>query len=112
MARVNRPRFRATAARFLLVLYKRTLSPVFFAFGVRCRHLPSCSEYGAEAVTRHGVWPGGWMAVARVLRCHPFGSEGYDPVPERPLEARWWLPWRYGDWAWTTRRFPDNESPD
>jgi putative membrane protein insertion efficiency factor len=45
-----------------------------------CRYLPTCSEYAAEAVATHGVLRGGWMGLKRVLRCHPFGGSGLDPV--------------------------------
>lgn len=47
-----------------------------------CRYLPTCSAYAIEAVTRHGAGRGGWMALRRVGRCHPWGGRGYDPVPE------------------------------
>ncbi|MEM0986690.1 MAG: membrane protein insertion efficiency factor YidD [Pseudomonadota bacterium] len=96
-------------AGFCLWIYKQSLSRVFFAFGARCRHLPTCSEYAAGAVSAHGIWPGAWMTVARLLRCQPFGSEGYDPVPDIAKGARWWKPWQYGDWAWTVRPFPQTE---
>lgn len=46
-----------------------------------CRHVPSCSEYACEAIARHGAWRGGWLAIARLGRCHPLGSAGIDPVP-------------------------------
>ena len=61
-----------------------------------CRYQPTCSEYAHEAIARHGLWAGGWMALFRVLRCGPGGTHGIDNVPER-LEARlaWHLPWRY-----------------
>ncbi|MBP6716117.1 MAG: membrane protein insertion efficiency factor YidD [Gemmatimonadaceae bacterium] len=58
--------------------YQLALSP--FAGGA-CRFTPSCSAYALEALTLHGVWRGGRLAVARVARCHPFGSSGVDPVP-------------------------------
>ena len=99
-------------AAILLRAYKWPLSPLFMAFGVRCRHLPSCSEYAAGAVSRHGPWTGGWLALSRVLRCHPFGSEGYDPVPEIPPTAPWYAPWRLGDWDRSVRPFPEAEDPD
>lgn len=63
---------------FLIRQYQRWLSP--FTRGA-CRHFPSCSEYAAQAVERHGALRGGWLAARRVLRCHPFGSHGVDPVP-------------------------------
>lgn len=47
-----------------------------------CRFYPSCSEYGYQAVLKYGLLRGGWLAVKRVARCHPFNPGGYDPVPE------------------------------
>ena len=46
-----------------------------------CRYLPSCSEYGTEAIERHGLWSGGRLALRRLTRCHPFGGHGVDLVP-------------------------------
>jgi len=46
-----------------------------------CRHHPTCSEYAHEAIARHGVWRGGRLAIARLGRCHPLGTAGFDPVP-------------------------------
>ena len=85
--------------RVLLAAYKILLSPLFTAFGARCRYAPTCSEYAAEAISRHGLWAGSWMALARFQRCHPFGGSGLDPVPEAPRQARWYAPWRYGVWV-------------
>ena len=48
-----------------------------------CRHVPSCSTYAAEALEMHGALRGSWLALRRLLRCHPWGTSGYDPVPER-----------------------------
>lgn len=85
--------------RMLIRLYQVTLSPFV---GLECRHLPTCSAYGDEAIARFGLWAGGWMTLARVLRCHPFGTRGLDFVPaELPPWARWYLPWRYGTWRGT-----------
>jgi uncharacterized protein len=84
------------AARTLIAAYRLTLSPLI---GYHCRHLPTCSQYADEAIERHGFWAGGWMTLARLLRCHPFGTSGLDFVPTTPpANARWFLPWRYGRW--------------
>ena len=82
--------------RVLVKLYRVTLSPLL---GPRCRHLPTCSDYADEAIGRFGLWAGGWVALARILRCHPWGTSGLDFVPDHlPARANWFLPWRYGRW--------------
>lgn len=91
-----------SAIDLALKAYKLTLSPVFAFAGARCRHTPTCSEYAAEALKRHGAVKGGTLTVSRLCRCHPFGSHGHDPVPDTLPDAGWRL-WRYGDWAWTPR---------
>lgn len=63
----------------LLIRLYQVVTPPAFRGG--CRHHPTCSEYAREAIARHGVWRGGRMALARLGRCHPLGSAGYDPVP-------------------------------
>jgi putative membrane protein insertion efficiency factor len=84
------------AGRGLIWLYRHTLSPLV---GYNCRHLPTCSVYGDEAIERFGLWGGGWMTLARLLRCQPWGTSGIDNVPlTKPTGARWYLPWRYGRW--------------
>jgi hypothetical protein len=60
-------------------LYQWTLSPWL---GPRCRFEPTCSAYAIEAIRRFGPLRGAWMAGRRILRCHPYGATGYDPVPE------------------------------
>jgi putative membrane protein insertion efficiency factor len=86
------------AGRALVKVYRYTLSPLI---GFHCRHLPTCSEYADEALARHGLWAGGWMTLARLLRCHPYGTSGLDFVPRKPPHARWFLPWRYARWRGT-----------
>ena len=61
----------------LLRGYKWAISPLFLP---ACRYVPTCSEYAMEAVDRYGVLRGGWMALKRLLRCHPLVKGGYDPV--------------------------------
>jgi putative membrane protein insertion efficiency factor len=58
--------------------YQLLLSP--FAGGA-CRFEPSCSQYACDAIERHGLARGGWLALRRVARCHPFAQPGIDPVP-------------------------------
>ena len=85
--------------RGLVMTYRYTLAPLI---GPRCRHLPGCSEYADEAITRFGLWAGSWMALARILRCQPWGTHGLDFVPaDLPAGAKWWTPWRYGRWRGT-----------
>ncbi|HEX7007458.1 MAG TPA: membrane protein insertion efficiency factor YidD [Alphaproteobacteria bacterium] len=69
------------AARVAIRLYQYVLSPLI---GPTCRFAPSCSEYAIEAITRFGAARGSWLALRRLLRCHPWGGSGYDPVPDRP----------------------------
>lgn len=66
-------------AMFPIRVYIATLS---WLLGGQCRFTPSCSRYGLEAIEKHGPIKGWWMAIWRVLRCHPFHPGGYDPVPE------------------------------
>ncbi len=69
--------------RALLILlvrgYRVLISPLL---GPRCRFYPSCSQYALEALERHGALHGAWLAVRRVLRCHPWHPGGVDPVPD------------------------------
>jgi uncharacterized protein len=90
--------------RGLIKTYRVTLSPLI---GYECRHLPTCSHYAEEAIGRYGLWAGGWMTLARLLRCQPFGTSGLDFVPDTaPANARWYLPWRYARWRGTNATPP------
>ncbi len=68
----------------LLRGYKLFVSPLL---PPSCRYLPTCSDYALEAVACHGPRRGGWLALRRLLRCHPFGGSGFDPVPARSPRA-------------------------
>lgn len=78
-------------------IYQWTLKPLM---GWRCRHLPTCSAYAIEAIEKNGPWKGFWLGFSRILRCNPWGTHGYDPVPDlsrvrHPLYAAY----RYGRWT-------------
>lgn len=62
----------------LIRLYQWVISPLI---GPRCRFHPTCSHYAIEAINRHGVLKGGWLACKRLLKCQPLHPGGYDPVP-------------------------------
>jgi len=62
----------------LIKLYQFTLSPFF---GSQCRFTPTCSQYGIEALQKHGALKGSWLTMKRFVRCNPWGGSGYDPVP-------------------------------
>lgn len=62
----------------LIAFYRNCISPLT---PPACRYTPTCSQYAAEAIRRYGPFRGGWLALKRILRCHPFGGSGYDPVP-------------------------------
>lgn len=84
------------AAHYAIRGYQLTFSALV---GRQCRHWPSCSEYTDEAIQKHGVWAGGWMGLARICRCNPWGTDGIDLVCEElPQGATALTPWRYGRW--------------
>ena len=63
----------------LIRFYQKRISP---GLPPRCRYCPTCSQYALEAIERYGPWRGGWLALKRFLRCHPFSKRDYfDPVP-------------------------------
>lgn len=65
---------------FLILIraYQLLLSPML---GASCRYTPTCSQYAIEAIRKHGPFKGGWLALKRIARCHPWGGHGHDPVP-------------------------------
>lgn len=63
--------------------YQYAISPLF---PPSCRYLPTCSEYAVQAVSNHGAFKGSWLALKRILRCHPGCEGGYDPVPPKPTD--------------------------
>ena len=63
---------------FLISGYRRLISPLF---PPSCRFQPTCSQYAMEAIEKFGAFRGSWLAIKRILRCHPFHPGGYDPVP-------------------------------
>lgn len=63
---------------FLINFYQMYISPRFPA---SCRYIPTCSAYAKEAIEKYGAFKGGWLAIKRILRCHPGHPGGYDPVP-------------------------------
>ena len=62
----------------MIALYRNCISPLL---PPTCRYTPTCSQYAQEAICKYGPLKGGWLALKRILRCHPFGGSGYDPVP-------------------------------
>ncbi len=62
----------------LIRFYRAAISPLL---GANCRFIPTCSAYAMQAIEKYGAWKGGWLALRRILRCHPFCKGGYDPVP-------------------------------
>ena len=62
----------------LIKLYQWIISPIL---GPKCRFTPSCSHYAVQALKKHGLVKGLWLAMKRISRCHPWGGSGYDPVP-------------------------------
>lgn len=62
----------------LIFFYQKCISPLFPS---TCRFVPTCSQYAVEAIRKYGPFKGGWLALKRISRCHPWGGSGYDPVP-------------------------------
>ncbi|PTQ08585.1 membrane protein insertion efficiency factor YidD [Sphingomonas oleivorans] len=68
-------------ARALILLAKAWQRGPSAILPPNCRYMPSCSTYAIEALSRYGAAKGGWLAARRILRCHPWGGHGIDPVP-------------------------------
>ena len=64
----------------LVRFYQSAISPFTPS---TCRYSPTCSQYTIEALKKHGLFSGGWLAFKRIMSCHPWGGSGYDPVPEK-----------------------------
>ncbi|MBK6640980.1 MAG: membrane protein insertion efficiency factor YidD [Bacteroidia bacterium] len=62
----------------MILFYKKAISPLLMP---SCRYYPTCSEYGLEAIRKHGPFKGGWLTLKRILSCNPWGGHGHDPVP-------------------------------
>ena len=62
----------------IIKIYQNMISPLF---PQKCRYTPTCSEYGVQAIKKHGAFKGGVFTIKRILTCHPWGGDGYDPVP-------------------------------
>lgn len=69
----------------LIRFYQGAISPFTPA---TCRYQPTCSSYSIEALQKHGIIYGGWLAIKRIGSCHPWGGSGYDPVPEKTKQKR------------------------
>jgi putative membrane protein insertion efficiency factor len=74
----NVSNFMKTLALLFIRAYQAAISPFV---GHCCRFFPTCSEYGLEAVEKHGAFKGGWLILRRICRCHPLQRGGFDPVP-------------------------------
>jgi uncharacterized protein len=85
----------AWAIKLPIHVYRWTLKPLI---GMECRHLPTCSEYALAAIDLNGPWRGSWLMLARICRCNPWGTSGFDPAPDIRHERHAIAPWRYGRW--------------
>ena len=64
--------------RAIIILYQKVFSPLLQP---SCRYIPTCSQYGLEAIIKHGPWKGGKLTIKRIFSCHPWGGNGHDPAP-------------------------------
>ncbi|QIZ82771.1 membrane protein insertion efficiency factor YidD [Bermanella marisrubri] len=75
----KKPSFAVNVLSLPIRFYRIAISPML---PNRCRHIPTCSEYALEALQKHGPITGLWLSIKRIGRCHPWGTHGYDPVPD------------------------------
>lgn len=68
-----------------IYIYKYSISPLL---SPSCRHEPTCSQYAIEAIQIHGPFKGFWLGTKRILKCHPWGTHGYDPVPPKKIRNK------------------------
>jgi putative membrane protein insertion efficiency factor len=81
----DKPSISARIAIGFVHAYRYLISPWL---GASCRFSPSCSAYAIEALKRHGALRGGWLALKRIARCHPWANPGHDPVPRRRIDGQ------------------------
>ena len=62
----------------IILFYKGAISPLL---APRCRYTPNCSDYGLQAIQKHGPFKGAWLTIKRISSCHPLGGQGHDPIP-------------------------------
>lgn len=74
--------------KLILKVYRFVISPLLGSVGCGCRYLPTCSHYAEEAIEKHGPINGGKLTLMRLLHCHPFGGEGFDPVPKKIMKKK------------------------
>jgi putative membrane protein insertion efficiency factor len=101
MRRVQIDKVTKAVASAPIHVYRWTLKPLL---GHECRHLPTCSEFGLEAIRINGAWRGLWLAASRVGSCHPWGTSGYDPVPDVRAIRHPYAPWRFGKYRHAHRK--------
>ena len=65
---------------FLIKIYKKFISQIFYIKGVRCKYYPTCSEYTKQAIEKYGSVKGSFLGIKRIIKCNPFSKGGYDPL--------------------------------
>ena len=65
---------------YVIKIYKKIFSPIFYILGSKCKYYPTCSEYSRQAIEKYGVLKGGILSLKRILKCNPLSKGGYDPL--------------------------------